>query len=248
MTVNRRPHSTSDNREARLWRVVRALVVTFAAAVLVAGSVFYGWVYLLDFQEIDTTTKLDAKPLDLVKPSFGVVAGAGRTRCPGRRLPPSARRRSRCSPGSNPAPHRTFLRGRRQTRLRLPGDPARWRPRPGRSRRRRPRQQPAPDPSTSLAPTSSSLPPAPGDDPAHPGEHHRYPALRKVRHTILRLIGDHCRRPQGSPPLDPIRPAATAHPDDLHLPDRAAWCPESEVLLLVGYESSGSEDSAVVGD
>ncbi|MFE1207164.1 hypothetical protein ACFW5V_36415 [Streptomyces sp. NPDC058762] len=62
----------------RLWRVGRALVVTFAAAVLVAGGVFYGLVYLLDFQEIDSKAKLDAATLfDLVKLSFGVVAGAG---------------------------------------------------------------------------------------------------------------------------------------------------------------------------
>ncbi|WP_405776941.1 hypothetical protein [Streptomyces sp. NBC_01538] len=52
--------------------------MTFVAAVLVAGGVFYGLVVLLDFQEIDTSAKLDAKTLfDLVKLSFGVVAGAG---------------------------------------------------------------------------------------------------------------------------------------------------------------------------
>ncbi len=54
------------------------LAVTFATAVLVAGGILYGLAYLLDFQEIDTTAKLDAKTLfDLVKLSFGVVAGAG---------------------------------------------------------------------------------------------------------------------------------------------------------------------------
>ncbi|MDQ1065238.1 hypothetical protein QFZ32_000677 [Streptomyces canus] len=62
----------------RLWRVGRALPVTFAVAVVVAGGVFYGLVYLLDVQEIDRTVKLDASTLfDLVKLSFGVVAGAG---------------------------------------------------------------------------------------------------------------------------------------------------------------------------
>ncbi|MFB7650561.1 MULTISPECIES: hypothetical protein [unclassified Streptomyces] len=40
--------------------------------------------------------------------------------------------------------------------------------------------------------------PDPGDDPAHQEEHHRYLALRKVRHTILRLLGDDFRRPAGS--------------------------------------------------
>jgi hypothetical protein len=48
------------------------------AAVLVSGGVFYGLVYLLDFQAIGTPAKLDAKTLfELVKLSFGVVAGAG---------------------------------------------------------------------------------------------------------------------------------------------------------------------------
>ncbi|MET7920357.1 hypothetical protein ABZU45_31745 [Streptomyces avermitilis] len=78
MTANQGPRSTSGDRELRLWKVGWALAVTFVAAVLVAGGVFYGLVYLLDFQEIDSTAKLDAKTLfDLVKLSFGVVAGAG---------------------------------------------------------------------------------------------------------------------------------------------------------------------------
>ncbi|AEM88565.1 hypothetical protein [Streptomyces violaceusniger] len=78
MTANQRPRSTSGDRELRLWKVGWALAVTFVAAVLVAGGVFYGLVYLLDFQEIDSTAKLDDKTLfDLVKLSFGVVAGAG---------------------------------------------------------------------------------------------------------------------------------------------------------------------------
>ncbi|MFI8234933.1 hypothetical protein ACIGDI_39675 [Streptomyces sp. NPDC085900] len=78
MALNRRPRSTANDRELRLWKVGRALSVTFMAAVLVSAGVFYGLVYLLDFQEIDTSAKLDAKTLfDLVKLSFGVVAGAG---------------------------------------------------------------------------------------------------------------------------------------------------------------------------
>ncbi|SFT21904.1 hypothetical protein [Streptomyces sp. ok210] len=78
MTANQRPRSAPNDRELRLWRVGRALFVTFVAAVLVAGSVFCSLVYLLDFQEIDSTAKLGAKTLfDLVKLFFGVVAGAG---------------------------------------------------------------------------------------------------------------------------------------------------------------------------
>jgi hypothetical protein len=55
MTGNRRPQPALDDRELRLWKVGRALLVTFAAAILVTAGVFYG----------------------LVKLSFGVVAGAG---------------------------------------------------------------------------------------------------------------------------------------------------------------------------
>ncbi|MGV9502697.1 hypothetical protein ACWDQ0_30895 [Streptomyces sp. NPDC003642] len=78
MTANRRPQPTSDNGELRLWKVGRTLTATFVAAVLVACGVFRGLAYLLDFQEIDTTKKLDAKTLfDLVELPFGVVAGAG---------------------------------------------------------------------------------------------------------------------------------------------------------------------------
>ncbi|MFE9688093.1 hypothetical protein [Streptomyces sp. NPDC006285] len=54
------------------------MALTFEAALLAAGTVFYALVVLLDFQGIDTTAKLDAKMLfDLVRFSFGVVAGAG---------------------------------------------------------------------------------------------------------------------------------------------------------------------------
>ncbi|GAB3950616.1 hypothetical protein [Streptomyces sparsus] len=78
MTANRRPRPTPNDRELRLWRVGWALAVTFVAAVLVAGGVFYGLVGLLDFREINRTAKLDAATLfDLAKLAFGVVAGAG---------------------------------------------------------------------------------------------------------------------------------------------------------------------------
>ncbi|WP_405573660.1 hypothetical protein [Streptomyces phaeochromogenes] len=77
MAPSRRSRSPNE-RELQLSRIGRALTLTFAAAVLVASGVFYGLVVLLDFQEIDSTAKLDAKTLfDLVKLSFGVVAGAG---------------------------------------------------------------------------------------------------------------------------------------------------------------------------
>ncbi|MFC7921509.1 pentapeptide repeat-containing protein [Streptomyces cinereoruber] len=54
------------------------LVLTFLTAVAVAGSVFYAGWDLLDVQGIKTERRLDSKTLfDLVKLSFGVVAGAG---------------------------------------------------------------------------------------------------------------------------------------------------------------------------
>ncbi len=53
-------------------------MVTFAAVILAAGSVFYSLIVLLDFQKIDTSARLDATTLlEVVKLSFGVVAGAG---------------------------------------------------------------------------------------------------------------------------------------------------------------------------
>ncbi|MGB8943407.1 MAG: hypothetical protein WCD21_24715 [Streptomyces sp.] len=51
---------------------------TFAIAVLVSSGVFYGLVVLLGFEGIDNRAQLNAQTLfDLVKLSFGVVAGAG---------------------------------------------------------------------------------------------------------------------------------------------------------------------------
>ncbi|TXS52748.1 pentapeptide repeat-containing protein [Streptomyces sp. t39] len=42
------------------------------------------------------------------------------------------------------------------------------------------------------------LPYTPDPGPADLEGHHRFLALREVRHTILRLIGDHYRRPEGT--------------------------------------------------
>ncbi|WP_233169136.1 hypothetical protein [Streptomyces tsukubensis] len=78
MTANQKPRSAPNERELQLWRVGWALTATFVAALVVAGGIFYGLMTLLDFRGIDRTAKLDAKTLsDLVKLSFGVVAGAG---------------------------------------------------------------------------------------------------------------------------------------------------------------------------
>ncbi|MFJ4378105.1 pentapeptide repeat-containing protein [Streptomyces albidoflavus] len=200
MTADRGPRAAADGRELRLWKVGRALTVIFAAAILAAGSVFYSLIALLDFQKIDTTAKLDAKTLfDIVKLSFGVVAGAGALVAL-----VVAYRRQRVDEA---AAHREATRlhterfsqavdklGSDSPAVRLGGvhalaglaDDA---------------------PNDSLRQTCIDvlcaylqLPftPDPGGDPAHQEEHHRYLAFRNVRHTILRLIGDHYRRPSGT--------------------------------------------------
>ncbi|WP_331757140.1 pentapeptide repeat-containing protein (plasmid) [Streptomyces anulatus] len=184
-----------------MWGVRRALLVTFVSAVLVASGVFYGLVYLLDFQEIDSTAKLDAKTLfDLTKLSFGVVAGTGALVA----LVVAYRRQRVDEAGAHREATRLHTErfsqaveqlGSESPAVRLGGvhalaglaDDA---------------------PEHALRQTCIDvlcaylqLPftPDPGDDPTHQEEHHRYLALRKVRHTILRLIGDHYRRPRRTP-------------------------------------------------
>lgn len=200
MTLNRRPRSTSGDRELRLWRVGRALTVTFVAAVLVSTSVFYGLVYLLDFQEIDSTAKLDANTLfDLVKLSFGVVAGAGALVA----LVVAYRRQRVDEAGAHREATRLHTERFTQAVEQLGSDsPA---VRLGGVHALAGLADDAPD--TSLRQTCIDVLCAylqlpytidPGTDPANQEEHHHYLALRKVRHTILRLIGDHYRRPQGT--------------------------------------------------
>ncbi|MEU3480921.1 hypothetical protein ACI2LO_33180 [Streptomyces sp. NPDC033754] len=61
-----------------LWPVGPALALAFLNAVVVAGSVFYAGWNLLGVQGIKAEQRLDSKSLfDLMKPSFGIVAGAG---------------------------------------------------------------------------------------------------------------------------------------------------------------------------
>ncbi|MFD6275025.1 pentapeptide repeat-containing protein [Streptomyces sp. NPDC060209] len=214
MTVTRRSRSAPNDRELRLWRVGRALALSFCVAVLVAGCVFLSLVYLLDFQEIDNTQKLDAKTLfDLVKLSFGVVAGAGAlvalvvayrrqrvdeagahreaTRLHTERFSQAVDKLGSDSPAvrlggvhslaglADDAPDDDL----RQTcidvlcaYLRLPFSP---------------------DPGDLPTPPDGTPPPEEQRD-AHQEKRNRYRALREVRHTILRLIGDHYRIPTGT--------------------------------------------------
>ncbi|PNV30914.1 hypothetical protein C1708_33090 [Streptomyces sp. DH-12] len=200
MTDNRPSHLAPSDRELRLWKLGRALAVIFAAAILVAGGVFFGLVLLLDFQEVDTTAKLDAKTLfDLVKLSFGVVAGAGALVA----LVVAYRRQRVDESGA----HRdvTRLHTERFTKAveQLGSDsPA---IQLGGVHALAGLADDAPDQGLrqtciDVLCAYLQLPytPDPGSDPAHQEEHHRYLALRKVRHTILRLIAEHYRRPQGT--------------------------------------------------
>ncbi|MFH9653942.1 pentapeptide repeat-containing protein [Streptomyces anulatus] len=200
MTPNRRPRSAPNDRELRLWKVGRALTLAFAAAVLVAGGVFYFLVVLLDVKEIGATAKLDAKTLfDLVKLSFGVVAGAGALVA----LVVAYRRQRVDEAGAHREATRLHTERFSQAVDKLGSDsPA---VRLGGVHALAGLADDAPD--NSLRQTCIDvlcaylqLPftPDPGTDPAHQEEHHRYLAFRKVRHTILRLIGDHYRRPKGT--------------------------------------------------
>ncbi|MFD8307827.1 pentapeptide repeat-containing protein [Streptomyces sp. NPDC059690] len=72
------PRRRTERRGLRLWPVGTVLVLTFTAALLVAAAVFTtGW-DLLDAQGLKHEHRIDSNTLfDLVKLSFGVVAGAG---------------------------------------------------------------------------------------------------------------------------------------------------------------------------
>ncbi|MER5967511.1 pentapeptide repeat-containing protein [Streptomyces sp. NPDC002057] len=156
--------------------------------------------YLLDFQEIDTTQKLDAKTLfDLVKLSFGVVAGAGALVA----LVVAYRRQRVDEAGAHREATRLHTERFSQAVGQLGSDsPA---VQLGGVHALAGLADDAPDYSLRqtcidvlCAYLQLPFTPDPGDDPAHQEGHRRYLALRKVRHTILRLIGDHYRRPQGT--------------------------------------------------
>ncbi|MFC8230674.1 pentapeptide repeat-containing protein [Streptomyces sp. NPDC057287] len=214
MTVTRRSRSVPNDRELRLWRVGRALTLSFFVAVLVAGCVFMGLVYLLDFQEIDNTKKLDAKTLfDLVKLSFGVVAGAGALVA----LVVAYRRQRVDEAGAHRDATRLHTERFSQAVDKLGSDsPA---VRLGGVHALAGLADDAPDDDLRqtcidvlCAYLHLPFSPDPGDEPAWPDgsplpeEHrdahqekrNRYRALREVRHTILRLIGDHYRIPTGT--------------------------------------------------
>ncbi|MGY3676472.1 pentapeptide repeat-containing protein [Streptomyces sp. TE33382] len=199
MTSSRSSRSPNE-RELQLWRVGRALVLTFAAAVLVAGGIFYGLVVLLDFEEIDSTAKLDAKTLfDLVKLSFGVVAGAGALVA----LVVAYRRQRVDEAGAHREATRLHTERFSQAVDKLGSDSPAVRLGGVHALAGLADDAPTQDLRQTCIDVLCAylqLPftPDPGDDPAHQEERHGYLAFRKVRHTILRLIGDHYRRPRGA--------------------------------------------------
>ncbi|MGW1089036.1 pentapeptide repeat-containing protein [Streptomyces sp. NPDC002596] len=78
MVSSHLPQRRTDRRGLRLWPVGIVLSLTFTTAVLVAAAVFYtGW-DLLGARGLKPEPRINSKTLfDLVKLSFGVVAGAG---------------------------------------------------------------------------------------------------------------------------------------------------------------------------
>ncbi|MEU5331397.1 pentapeptide repeat-containing protein [Streptomyces parvus] len=187
-------------QKLRLMKPRWAFGLTFVAAVLVSGSIFYSLVVLLDFKEIDSTTKLNAKTLfDLVKLSFGVVAGAGAlvalvVAYRRQRVDEHNAQREATKLHSERFSQAVDKLGSDSPAVRLGGvhalaglaDDA-----PTRDLRAT---------CINVLCTYLQLPftPDPGEDPSHQEEHNRYLALRKVRHTILGLISDHYQRPAGT--------------------------------------------------
>ncbi|MFJ8871291.1 pentapeptide repeat-containing protein [Streptomyces sp. NPDC102473] len=213
MTVTRRSRTAPNERELRLWRVGRALALSFCVAVLVAGCIFLGLVYLLDFKEVDNTQKLDAKTLfDMVKLSFGVVAGAGALVA----LVVAYRRQRVDEAGAHREATRLHTERFSQAVDKLGSDsPA---VRLGGVHALAGLADDAPDDDLRqtcidvlcaylrlpFSPDPGNLPSLPDGTPppeerrdAHQEKRNRYGALREVRHTILRLIGDHYRIPTG---------------------------------------------------
>ncbi|WP_310726205.1 pentapeptide repeat-containing protein [Streptomyces sp. N2A] len=192
--------TSRTDRELRLWKVGLVLPLTFLAAIAVAAAVFRtGW-DLLDVHGLKPERRIDSKTLfDLVKLSFGVVAGAGALVA----LVVAYRRQRVDEAGAHREDTRLHTERFSQAVDKLGSDsPA---VQLGGVHALAGLADDAPDDSLRqtcidvlCAYLQLPFTPDPGDDPAHQEEHHHYLALRKVRHTILHLIGDHYRRPQGT--------------------------------------------------
>ncbi|OUC95457.1 hypothetical protein CA983_33405 [Streptomyces swartbergensis] len=72
------PRRRAERRGLRLWHVWIVLPLAFVTAIAIAASVFFAGWDLLGARELKPEHRIDSKTLfDLVKLSFGVVAGAG---------------------------------------------------------------------------------------------------------------------------------------------------------------------------
>ncbi|MEU6593268.1 pentapeptide repeat-containing protein [Streptomyces sp. NPDC046881] len=72
------PRRQAERRSLRLWHVWIVLPLAFVTALVVAAAVFFAGWDLLGAQALKPEHRIDSKTLfDLVKLSFGVVAGAG---------------------------------------------------------------------------------------------------------------------------------------------------------------------------
>ncbi|MCX5205819.1 pentapeptide repeat-containing protein [Streptomyces sp. NBC_00237] len=212
MTATPKPEFDPKERELRLWKVGRVLGLSFTAAVLIAGALFFGLMMLLklDIRTV-TATKLDARTLfDLVKLSFGVVAGAGALVA----LVVAYRRQRVDEAGAHREATRLHTErfstavdklGSDSPAVRLGGihalaglaDDA-----PTQDLRQTCIDVLCAYLRLPFSPDPGNLPgtPQPYDElrDAHQAKRDQYRALREVRHTILRLIGDHYRIPQNA--------------------------------------------------
>ncbi|WP_369247189.1 pentapeptide repeat-containing protein [Streptomyces sp. R41] len=76
--VDKRPGWRGRQRGLQLWPVGLVLALAFVAALIVSGGVFWILVQLLGVHDLKSETRLTSQTLfDLVKLSFGVVAGSG---------------------------------------------------------------------------------------------------------------------------------------------------------------------------
>ncbi|MFB7650422.1 MULTISPECIES: pentapeptide repeat-containing protein [unclassified Streptomyces] len=188
-------------RGLRLWPVGGVLALVFLAAVAVAGGVFWSLVELLGVRQLKTETQLTSRTLfDLVKLSFGVVAGSGALVA----LVVAYRRQRVDEDGALREATRLHTErftaavsqlGDASAAVRLGGVHA--------------LSGLADDaPTKELRQTCIDvlcaylrLPyaPDPGPDSGDPATRHNYLSLREVRHTIIRLIRDHLSLPADDP-------------------------------------------------
>ncbi|MEV7346287.1 pentapeptide repeat-containing protein [Streptomyces sp. NPDC093544] len=197
----RLPRRQTERRGLRLWPVGTVLTLAFITAMTVASAAFYAGWHFLGAQEMKTQAKIDSKTLfNLVKLSFGVVAGAGALVA----LVVAYRRQRVNEDGALRDATRLHTErfttavsqlGDSSPAVRLGGvhalaglaDDA-----PTRDLR-----QTCIDVLCAYLrlPYTAETDLPTGDTDAQ----HNYLALREVRHTIIRLIRDHLRRPADNP-------------------------------------------------